>query len=169
MKMFSEFSPTCSRRPVLRSPDPIGTEGGREEAENVGKARPSASSPRRLLMWKWLLTVHAFVAVLAVKSHAEETDTKDTDTANAPSRFRSPDDGQFDVSGFLDEKYGFLPIVLPITEPAVGYGAAGGLAFISSPLANAQAGYGRPNITMVAGMGTGNGTWGGVVGDVRHW
>ena len=35
-------------------------------------------------------------------------------------RFWSKEDGWFDVSGFLDEKYGFLPIVLPITEPAVG-------------------------------------------------
>jgi outer membrane protein assembly factor BamA len=119
-----------------------------------------------------LLTIYTYVLVLmwaAVDGRAQGTDTNQTDTAKAPSKLRSAEDGQFDVSGFLDEKYGFLPIVLPITEPAVGYGAAGGLAFISSPLANAQAGYGRPNITMVAGMGTGNGSWGGVVGDMRHW
>ena len=30
----------------------------------------------------------------------------------APSKFRSPDDGWLDVSGFLDEKYGFLPVVI---------------------------------------------------------
>ena len=46
----------------------------------------------------------------------------------------------------------FLPLAIPITEPAVGYGAAGGLAFISKPLAEAQAGFGRPNITIVGGI-----------------
>jgi outer membrane protein assembly factor BamA len=88
---------------------------------------------------------------------------------NKPSLFYSADDGWFDVSGFLDEKYGFLPLVVPITEPAVGYGAAGGMSFISKPLGGAEAGFGRPNISMVGGFGTENGSWGVVAGDVRHW
>src|SRR5215831_3692060 len=142
-------------------------------SETVRRARSVESAvalrPREHLRRKAIQIIAVLLLSLAVETRAEETETNRTDTTNSPSKFRSPEDGQFDVSGFLDEKYGFLPIVLPITEPAVGYGAAGGLAFISSPLANAQAGYGRPNITMVAGMGTGNGTWGGVVGDMRHW
>lgn len=73
------------------------------------------------------------------------------------------------MSGFLDEKYGFLPLVIPITEPAVGYGAAGGLAFISKPLGGTREGFGRPNITIVGGLGTENGTWGAMAGDMRHW
>jgi outer membrane protein assembly factor BamA len=89
-----------------------------------------------------------------------------TDTA---SSFRSADDGWLDVSGFLDKAYGFMPLVIPITEPAVGYGAAGGLAFIDKPIGQAQAGYGRPNITVVGGLGTENGTWGVMAGDMRHW
>jgi hypothetical protein len=32
-------------------------------------------------------------------------------------------DGWLDLSGFLDTAYGFVPLVMPITEPAVGYGA----------------------------------------------
>ncbi len=88
---------------------------------------------------------------------------------NTPSKFRSVEDGWLDVSGFLDEKYGFLPVVMPITEPAVGYGAAGGLAFLSKPLRETEAGFGRPNITMLGGLGTENGTWGTVAGDVRYW
>jgi outer membrane protein assembly factor BamA len=79
------------------------------------------------------------------------------------------DDGWPDMSGFLDEKYGFLPIAMPITEPAVGYGAVGGLTFISSPLGNAAKGLGRPNITFVGGMGTSNGSWGAFGGDLRYW
>jgi outer membrane protein assembly factor BamA len=95
--------------------------------------------------------------------------TNTTSVSTNSSKMYSPEDGQFDVSGFLDERYGFLPVVLPITEPAVGYGAAGGVAFISEPLGKAAAGFGRPNITMVGGMGTQNGSWSAVAGDVRHW
>src|SRR5262245_65062845 len=89
--------------------------------------------------------------------------------APPPSKFRSPDDGWLDVSGFLDEKFGFLPVVIPITEPAVGYGAAGALAFISQPLGAARDGFGRPDITFVGGLGTENGSWGAMIGDLRHW
>jgi len=89
--------------------------------------------------------------------------------APAPSKFRSADDGWLDVSGFLDEKYGFLPIAIPITEPAVGYGAAGALAFLSQPLGEARAGFGRPDITIAGGLGTENGSWGLLAGDIRHW
>lgn len=100
---------------------------------------------------------------------AQMTTSKPRDATTAPSRFRSAEDGWIDVSGFLDEQYGFLPVVIPITEPAVGYGAAGGLAFISKPLGETRAGFGRPNITIVGGLGTENGSWGGLAGDVRHW
>jgi hypothetical protein len=89
--------------------------------------------------------------------------------APSPSKFRSPDDGWFDVSGFLDEKFGFLPVVIPITEPAVGYGAAGALTFLSQPLGAARDGFGRPDITIVGGLGTQNGSWGAMIGDLRHW
>lgn len=93
----------------------------------------------------------------------------DTGVTNLPSKFRSPDDGWLDISGFLEQKYGFFPLVVPITEPAVGYGAAGGLMFLSKPLPSAEAGLGRPNITMVGGFGTENGTWGALAGDLRYW
>jgi hypothetical protein len=88
---------------------------------------------------------------------------------NTLSKFYSEEDGWLDVSGFLDQKFGFIPLVIPITEPAVGYGAAGGLAFIDKPLGEALAGYGRPNITVVGGLGTENGTWGVMAGNVHHW
>ena len=35
-----------------------------------------------------------------------------------------------ELSEFIDRSYGFVPIVFPITEPAIGYGAGGGLMFI---------------------------------------
>jgi len=99
---------------------------------------------------------------------AQELPPPAAPAASPPSKF-SGDDGWLDVSGFLDEKYGFLPIVIPITEPAIGYGAAGALAFLSSPLGGAKEGMSRPDITAVGGLGTENGTWGGFAGDLRYW
>src|SRR3954466_8491007 len=103
--------------------------------------------------------------LLAIRACAELSNTN-AESSSSPSKFRSADDGWLDVGGFLDEKYGFLPIVLPITEPPVGYGAAAGMAFISSPLGDAEAGHGRPDITMVGGLATENGSRGAVIGDV---
>jgi hypothetical protein len=92
-------------------------------------------------------------------SRAEATGSKP-----AASNFRSPEDGWLDISGFLDARHGFLPVGSPITEPAIGFGAAGGAAFIKR-----AAGTMRPNITVVGGLGTENGTKGAVAGDLRHW
>src|SRR5215471_15769203 len=100
---------------------------------------------------------------------AQTTSASSQETQAPRSNFRSADDGWFDVSGFLDEKYGFLPLAVPITEPAVGYGAAGALAFLNQPLGETRAGFGRPDITIAGGLGTENGTWGVLVGDIRHW
>ena len=92
-----------------------------------------------------------------------------TATTHAPSKLLSPEDGWLDLGEFMDGPGGFVPIILPITEPAVGYGAAGGLAFVDQPNGEAPAGFGRPNITAVGGMATQNGSWGALAGDSRHW
>jgi len=84
------------------------------------------------------------------------------------SKFKSPDDGWFDVSAFLDEAYGFVPVLSPVTEPAIGFGGAGALMFIGKPRENST-GFDRPSITAVGGLGTENGTWAGFGADVRHW
>lgn len=103
-----------------------------------------------------LLATH----LLAPSAQAEEPDP----------RFWSQEDGQLDVSGFLDQAYGFLPVVIPITEPAVGFGAVGAVAFIDKPAQeDTRAGFGRPNISVIGALGTENGTRGGFAGDVRHW
>ena len=100
---------------------------------------------------------------------AQTNDTSAPKATNTLSKFRSPEDGWFDVSGFLEEKYGFIPIPLIITEPAVGYGGGAGLMFLSKPLPQAEDGLGRPNITTVGGFGTENGTWGTFGADLRYW
>ena len=78
----------------------------------------------------------------------------------APSRLIDPQDGWLDVSGFLDSVYGFVPVIVPITEPAVGYGAAGALVFIDRKPPDSQGRSQRPNITAVGGLRTENGTHG---------
>ena len=47
--------------------------------------------------------------------------------------FRDPDDGSFDMSAWLAQAHGFLPVVSLITEPAVDYGVAGAAAFFHRP------------------------------------
>src|SRR4051812_15849985 len=103
----------------------------------------------------------------ALAAGASPTDTPaKSDQPKAPA---AKGDGWPDMSAFLDEKYGFLPIAMPITEPAVGYGAVGGLAFLSKSFGDAAKGLGRPNITFVGGMGTSNGSWGAFGIDSRYW
>jgi len=88
--------------------------------------------------------------------------------------FIDDEDRALDISDFLARDLGFLPIVIPITEPAVGYGLAGGLLFFH------HKGKPKPGVpptasAVIAGA-TENGTWfGGAVhqhtwkdGDIRY-
>jgi hypothetical protein len=113
----------------------------------------------------WRYTGALALCCVASKALAEEGE----DSAATREPPAAPDDGWPDLSGFLNEKYGLLPVVFPITEPAVGYGLVGGFAFISQPLGAARAGLGRPNVTFVGGMGTENGSWGVFGADMRYW
>ena len=97
---------------------------------------------------------------------AADTDAPD-ETATA-SRFFSAD-GWFDVSGFLDTAYGFIPVVAPITEPAVGYGAAAALVFVDREAPGHAEAYARPNIGVVGGLSTENGTRGAFAGHLGTW
>ena len=79
-----------------------------------------------------------------------------------------PADGAFDMSRFIKTRTGFVPILAPVTEPAVGYGIAGGLVFFhrkeeEQPPDPPPAGEGRmtaPSLTFVGGLATENGSWG---------
>ena len=86
-----------------------------------------------------------------------------------PSRFRDPQDGQIDLGKFLAEPRAFLPIPLIVTEPAVGYG--GGIAgmFVRPRKQAGNEGYARPNMSIVGGIATENGTWAGFAGDSSRW
>ena len=80
------------------------------------------------------------------------------------SLFRDPEDGAFDVSNFLSTRVGFLPMAMPITEPAVGYGLGLGLSFFhDKPQAVTYPGQPprviMPSITTFFGAATESETW----------
>ena len=84
------------------------------------------------------------------------------------SRLWSPEDGWLDISVALDQAYGFVPLLVPITEPAVGEGAAGAMVFIDKPESDPALGLGRPNISVIGALGTNNGTKGLFAADMRN-
>lgn len=87
--------------------------------------------------------------------------------------FTDPEDGMFDVSHWLAEKKGFIPVPIIITEPAVGYGVGAALVYLHDPLAgcvpdgetfdpqskDADGKLIPPSISAVFGMYTENDTW----------
>jgi hypothetical protein len=87
----------------------------------------------------------------------------------APSRLTDPVDGWLDVSEFLDTAYGFIPVVAPITEPAVGYGAVGALVFVDREPTEKGQRYARPNIAAIGGLATENGTRGAFGAHLGTW
>jgi hypothetical protein len=78
-------------------------------------------------------------------------------------------DGWLDLSQFLDTAHGFVPLVSPITEPAVGYGAAAALIFIDRQTSAPQQRNVRPNIAAIGGAATENGTRGLFAGHLGTW
>jgi len=80
-----------------------------------------------------------------------------------------PEDGCLDVSQFLDDPFGFIPVVIPITEPVVGAGAALALVFINENEKTSDGRGVKPDITAVGGFGTENGTEGYFGMHSGHW
>ncbi len=83
--------------------------------------------------------------------------------------FVSEDDGKFDLSAFLSTKYGFMPMPLIVTEPAVGYGGGLNLMFLHDSLASSVERKSPPSISGVVGLGTENGTLFGAAYHLGFW
>src|SRR4051794_28381365 len=117
------------------------------------------------------------VVVLLVLSRglvAVAADASTQQAAAQPDLFHDPDDGAFDVSNFLSTRVGFLPIAMPITEPAVGYGLGIGLTFFhDTPKAVTYPGQPprviMPSITALFGATTESGTWSAAVAHIGVW
>lgn len=89
--------------------------------------------------------------------------------AEEGSRWIDSEDGWFDLSHFLVQPHGFLPIAVPITEPALGYGAVVGAVFLDPREEAGAEGWNRPNITMVGGLRTDNGSEGWFAANSSLW
>jgi hypothetical protein len=48
--------------------------------------------------------------------------------------FVDPQDGHFDISDWMVERQGFLPVPIAINEPAVGYGGGLTLMFVRNSI-----------------------------------
>lgn len=93
------------------------------------------------------------------------------DARESFQRFLDPEDGHLDLSEWLLDRKGFLPVPIIITEPAVGYGGGVALVFISGKFGDAierakeTGGHiVPPDIWAVAGFATENGTRGAAIG-----
>jgi hypothetical protein len=70
-------------------------------------------------------------------------------------------DGNFDISEYMSQAYGFVPVPIVITEPSVGYGGGLVLTYLHDNLGGKKSESGRrvpPSISGVLLSGTENGT-----------
>ena len=101
--------------------------------------------------------------VLGMNASAQEADAAGED-GGFWSQFRDPDDGKLDMSRWLLENaYGFLPVPIIISEPAVDNGLGVAAIFFHEPDADApppaEGEFILPDISAAAGAVTGNGSW----------
>ena len=131
---------------------------------------------------RYALACAAFIAATPITGGAQ-TQTLPGELSAVPSvpaappdakrtgraRFFDPEDGSLDLSYFLEEARGFLPIPIVVTEPAVGYGGGGAGMFVRPRREAGEEGWSRPDISALGGFATENGTWGAFAGDVSRW
>ena len=99
--------------------------------------------------WQIIIVIIIGLSINPVNSYAQKKQKAFIDTL----------DNAFDFSYFLNDLHGFLPVVAPITEPAVGYGAAiAGIFFIPKKEIDSTR-FQMPDVTAVAGGLTQNNTW----------
>ncbi|HSB22023.1 MAG TPA: BamA/TamA family outer membrane protein, partial [Burkholderiaceae bacterium] len=85
-------------------------------------------------------------------------------------QLKDPDDGQFDLSEWLLDRKGFLPVPIVITEPAVGFGGGVVATFFRESIREMSSRQGEdgrltpPDIYAIGGAATENGTWIGMAG-----
>lgn len=111
-----------------------------------------------ILLRKTILLFFTFF--LSVQINAQDT--------KPISKFKDSLDGAIDLSNFLLNLHGVLPVVMPITEPAVDYGAAAiGLYFLGKE--NKEGDKKKPDVIAAGGGYTGNDTWFAGGGYIGFW
>ncbi len=100
------------------------------------------------------------ILLLALSLSAEDNKTQEMS-------FFDKEDGMLDASEYLSELYGFLPVPVIITEPAIGYGGGVGLVYFHDTFLGKKSASGRAipaSISAMFGVATDNGTrMGGLV------
>jgi len=71
--------------------------------------------------------------------------------------FIDPSDGNLDMSNWLLEQDGLLPVPIIITEPAIGYGGGLALVYFHDKVGSRKGS--PPSVSAFAGAATENGTW----------
>lgn len=90
-------------------------------------------------------------------------------------RFKDPKDGKFDITAGSEKgTSGFLPLVIPFNEPAVGYGAVVALAYFHSPktepvATSKEKQFISPSMSFGGGAYAENGSWGAALGHSGVW
>lgn len=103
-----------------------------------------------------LIFISLLFTNIAIAQDNDSTNTRN-EKQHKP-RFKDPIDGAFDISSFILDHEGFMPVPFVITEPAVGYGGGAALLFFQKQKKKYDVEV-PPNITGVAGLGTQNKTW----------
>ena len=65
-----------------------------------------------------------YLLILGTGYALAQTDSTQIGEEKKKLSFKDPEDGAIDLSQFLLEANGVLPVLIPITEPAVGYGGS---------------------------------------------
>ncbi|MGD8555880.1 MAG: BamA/TamA family outer membrane protein [Chromatiales bacterium] len=109
------------------------------------------------------------ILMLSLSMTATAEEEIDKTAGSWSEQFIDVDDGWFDLSSFLDKAHGFVPVISPITEPAVGYGAVGALVFVDRDTSGKEQAGVRPNIAAVGAMATENGSRGKFAAHLGTW
>ena len=97
-----------------------------------------------------------FILLSSTLSAAEQNDLN----ASEELSFFS-EDGNLDLSQYLSQAYGFLPVPIIITEPAIGYGGGAALVYLHDKFVGHKGVSGRnipPSMSGIILAGTENGT-----------
>lgn len=108
---------------------------------------------------KLFLRILFLVSLLSYQSHAQDI---------KKGVFIDTLDNAFDISNYIYNLHGLLPVVAPITEPAIGFGVAGALVYFI-PKKSESKGFQMPDMVVGAGGYTANGTWFGGGGYIGFW
>jgi hypothetical protein len=101
-----------------------------------------------------IFSVLVFVASLSVESSLAQS---------IWDKLKDTEDGAFDMSQMLSSRVGFLPVAIPITEPAIGIGLAGAVGYFhpqKTQMLREDGDMVPPSISALGGMYTSNESWG---------